>query len=744
MPTLRTALLRFGSYAAWLCFGAVAIAVPVRADFTASGTFKYVDRTFTFSGGWSGAEPQLPVRKATVQVLDANTLAVLATGSTDTAGNYSIPVVASGTASLLVRCFSRSNQYGTFALQTIDDFGVEYSVSSSTFANWNLSTNLSVGTVVAGKISAGGEQANPFNMLDQMVAAVDYVKSLGASNPISAIRIVWPGGSGSFASNATATIADDDGYDDVVQLHELGHVIHNLYSDSDNPGGTHTFGDSDQDPRLSYGEGWASFFAGAVRQSQGLFDPGFYMDCNGASTTGGIQLSMRMENGTPYTSASGGEADEGAVFCALWDLVDTKTTNDGNTTDDDQLDGTVSFAGNNGDVAQWQVFAGPVRLAPNATIRDGFNGFFAPTNYGVYTQLDAAFNAWRMRFRLDSNEPNNSAATATPLVLGSAWTGTRTLYYSAASPPAPGDGDSDFYSFTLAAGALFEVETRYPGAANDATTYADTFLTVRRPNATVLAQADGGGTGRNAKLTSLVADTAGVWTAEVRTNHLYRRTGSYDVRARLLSTGGTPPSIAGIVPDVVAAVEIGTPQLLVSGSALTGTSSVLIDGVALPASNFSVLSDTQVSVVLPLLTKIGGVDVTIVTPAGLDTSQFTVLANDPPTIELETNGTGLLTTFDGATLTIGAPVGYFAFVAVSPQHLPTVVPGLFALDIGNNFTSLVYKGAVIVPAKGWEQKFYPLTGVTPGLSLYFQVLSVDPFGTLPGTSSNVSSGLVIL
>lgn len=729
----------------WIAALALALGAGVaRADFVASGTFRYVDRAFAFGSGWTGAEPQLPVRRATVQVIDAVSLAVLATGSTDENGQYAIQVVGGGSANLIVRCFSRSNQYGTFPLQVVDNMGVEYSVSSTTFSNWDLSTDLGVGTITAGKITFGGEQANPFNLLDQAVAVIDYVKARGAANPIATVRMVWPGGSGSFASNSTATIADDDGYDDLVQLHELGHVVHNLYSDSDSPGGAHSFGESDQDPRLSFGEGWATFFAGAVRQSQGLFDPGFYMDCNGAAATGGVQLSMRMENGSPYASATGGEADEGAVFCALWDVVDTVATNDGGVTDDDVLNGSVTFSGLNGDDAQWQVFTGPVRLAANLTIRDEFNGFFTPTNFGAYAQLDAVFNTWKQRFRLDAVEPNNALGAATPLVLGNAWSATRTLYFSASNPPAPGDNDSDFYSFALAASAVFEVETRYPGAASDATTYADTHLTVRRPDGSILAQSDGGGTGRNAKLSGLVADVAGTWTAEVKSVHAYRKTGSYDVRARLVAAGGSPPAIASIAPSTVLAVELGTPVLTIVGSALATTSSVLVDGVPLAPVDYTVVSDSAVTVVLPMLGKLGPVDVAVVTPSGVDTAQFTVLENDPPQIELETAGTGFLTTFGGATLTIGAPVGQWGFVGVSTQNLPTVVPGLFALDIGNNFTSLLYKGAVIVPGKGWDQKFYPLSGVTPGLTLYFQVVSVDPLVGLPGASSNVSSGFILL
>jgi hypothetical protein len=226
--------------------------------------------------------------------------------------------------------------------------------------------------------------------------------------------------------------------------------------------------------------------------------------------------------------------------------------------------------------------------------------------------------------------------------------------------------------------------------------------------------------------------------------HSYRKTGSYDIRARLLSGGGTPPTITGISPSELLAVEQGTPLLSLTGSALLSTTSVLVNGVALPTTNYTVDSDNAITIALPMLEALGSIDVTVVTPGGADTGQLMVLENDPPGIELETGGTGFLTTFGGATLTIGAPVGNWAFVGVSPENLPTVVPGLFALDIGNNFASLLYKGAVIVPAKGWDQKFYPLIGVTPGLTLYFQVLSVDPLLGLPGSASNVSSGLLLL
>lgn len=139
-------------------------------------------------------------------------------------------------------------------------------------------------------------------------------------------------------------------------------MIHNAYSDSDGPGGSHGFAQGDQDPRLSLGEGSASFFAGAVRQHAGLFDPGFYLDADGHGGTGTIQPRMRFETGSPFAGLTGGEADEGTVFCALWDVLDRADTNDKSPgVDDDALDGSQTFAGLSADAAHWAVFTGRSR-----------------------------------------------------------------------------------------------------------------------------------------------------------------------------------------------------------------------------------------------------------------------------------------------------------------------------------------------------------------------------------------------
>ncbi|HET6205146.1 MAG TPA: hypothetical protein VFI25_20320 [Planctomycetota bacterium] len=531
------------------------LALPARANFVVSGQFLYVDREFTFDGGYTGIEPNLPVRFADVYVVNASNQSVLAQGFTDATGNFSIAVTGAGTASVQVRCFSTSLLVGGKPVRVETTGGAAYSTSSPIFPNWNLSTNLSVGALLAPKVFSGAQQGNPFNLLDMGLRALEYVEgpSLGAPPPALIVTLRWPGGSGSFTSATTVTMAVDDGYDDAVALHEVGHVLHFLYSDSDSPGGAHSFSQSNQDPRLSFGEGWATFFAGAVRKSYGEPDPGFYMDANndGSTGPGTIQLRMRFENGFPYDLSTGGEADEGAVFCALWDVIDDAATPDPFAGDDDPFDGTLGIGGGaTVEGAQWSVFVGPVAAAPNLTIADWWNGWFAPTDFGDAAELAAVFAGWKMRFANDAVEPNGSLAAASSITPGpNFWSPVRTLYFSAASPPAPGTGDQDHYRFFVPGGATIEVETRYPGANPDAETFCDPALTLYSPAGAVLASAERGGTDRNARIAGATAAADGYYAARVHTNSAVRPYGSYEVRV-LLGQVATAPILTAAAPTL--------------------------------------------------------------------------------------------------------------------------------------------------------------------------------------------------
>jgi hypothetical protein len=520
------------------------LAASARADFVVSGQFLYVDREFTFDQGYTGNEPNLPIRFADLSVVNTSNQAVLAQGFTDTSGNFSILVPGAGTANLQVRCFATSLLVGGKPVRVQTTGGTLYSTASAVFPNWNLSTDLPVGTLVAQKVFSGAQQGNPFNLLDMGLRAFEYVTlpSIGAPAPASLLILQWPGGSGSFTSGTSVSMAVDDGYDDATALHEIGHVIQFLYSDSDSPGGVHSFAQSNQDPRLSIGEGWPTFFGGAVRKSFGDPDPGFYMDANndGSTGPGTIQLRMRFEDGAPYGASTGGEADEGAVFCSLWDVIDDPSTPDPFAGDDDAYDGTLTVGGGaTVEGAQWGVFVGPVAVASNLTIAHFWNGWFAPTDYGNAAELAGVFAGWKMRFTNDVDEPNNALGSPSSFSPG-LWSSVRTLYYSAASPPAPGTGDEDFLRFFVPAGATIEVETRYPNAVPDAETFCDPALGLFSPSGSLLASAEGGGFDRNARIAPLTATTEGFYTARVDTNSSIRPYGSYEARVLLGAVGSAP------------------------------------------------------------------------------------------------------------------------------------------------------------------------------------------------------------
>lgn len=720
-----------------------------RADFTASGHVEYQDRPFSYSGGFSSqTNVFLPVRRARVQVLDANTNATLATGATDENGNFAIGVSGSGTKNIKVRVFSRSDAFGNNRVRVTNSGNSLYSVDSTTFTGHNMNTDLAVGTIQALKITTGSLQANPFNMLDQMVWGVQYVLNSGAPNLPNSIRMVWPGGGGSFASGTIANMSDDDGYDDCVQLHELGHVLHNIYSDSDSPGGSHGFGQSDQDPRLSFGEGWASFFGASVRQFAGLAEPGIYVDAFGGGS-GGVQLRVRYESGTPYTGTTGGEADEVAVAAALWDVIDRADTLDTTPgTDDDALDGGVLFGSKTPDQKHWEVFTGPVDTAPNLTIRNMWDGFFVPQTDGNLAEMQAIFEAWKIRVTSDAAEPNNGVTTATPLATSSSFGPTRSLYFATSAAGAPGAGDVDFYRVTFAAGTVFDVETRYPGGKSDAETYADVRLDVFTPTGALLGADDDSGAGRNAKLESLVASTAGDYLVRVSSDHSYRVTGGYELRVRTTSVPSAPPVVTTVVPDKVPAVPVDTtPQLVLTGTGFDAVTDVRIDGISMAGfpPQFFAISDTQLNVFMPLVSKTGPVTIELISTGGTTTTTVDVEINEPPVVDMYGSDPGFLLTSTSMTLVASGAPGDFVYIAASTSNAPSPLPGIVDLAIGNGGTELFVLGKHLIGAQGYVQKSYPLAGLTPGLEFYVQnaVLRVANGYALPATATNVQKGTIL-
>jgi hypothetical protein len=80
---------------------------------------------------------------------------------------------------------------------------------------------------------------------------------------------------------------DTDEFDTHITVHEWGHYFESKLGRSDNPGGTHTFGDL-KDPRLAFGEGWGNGLSAIV-----LYPDTTYTDTSGPGEASGFAYDLQ-------------------------------------------------------------------------------------------------------------------------------------------------------------------------------------------------------------------------------------------------------------------------------------------------------------------------------------------------------------------------------------------------------------------------------------------------------------------
>lgn len=582
------------------------------ASFTVSGTALYQDREWNYNG-YTGNLPELPIRYADIEIVNNANGSILGEGYTDGSGNFSVFVSASGTYSIYVRIVADSLNArageSEISRVRVADFGSDATFTAVSSVVSGVNSNTNVGSVVVNAVTeSNGKLGNPFNMFDLVISCLLYVAGpLNDSRPSSSttIKVRWPStGSGSYASGSTTVIGYKSGYDDCIILHELGHIFHNVYSDSDNPGGSHGFGGTDQDPRLSFGEGWATYFEMCVLDFIGHPDPGVYVNTTGDPGPGNLSWHARAEDGSPYSST--GAASEWAIVCAEWDRHDNELTSDFGPAgfDDDAFDLSVNWGSSNPDREGWEVMVGPVSSASNLTYIDFWDGWFSPVDHGFHAECVAITNAWGIYFNNDGDEYNGSAATATPIPATGAWSSRKSIYYSSSTPPAPGAGDRDYFSFFVSSGTDLEIETRYD--QGNAASLVDPYLDLIAPNGvTVLASNDDGGDGRNAKILYTTTQT-GTHYARVRESDSYRDYGHYNVRVRITGTTSVPV-IDTISPD--SALINGGLVATITGANFVGDVDVYFGSKQ--ANGVQIIDINTLTCLVPLGDQLGPVQVVV-------------------------------------------------------------------------------------------------------------------------------------
>lgn len=231
-----------------------------------------------------------PVRGATVHLLAADG-SVLATTTTDGAGDYSVVLPASQAVTVRVRAELKRSGAGNgdrdfTVLDNTSNGTPLYVLDSAAFTpTANATQNLRAASGWGGSSYTGTRAAAPFAILDVVYDAQAKVASVAPTVNLPALKLFWSRNNktvdGDRASGDIGTSfftitsagralyilgqqdVDTDEYDRHVVAHEFGHYLQSAVSRDDSVGGSHGSGDK-LDMRVAFSEGWGNAWSGVV------------------------------------------------------------------------------------------------------------------------------------------------------------------------------------------------------------------------------------------------------------------------------------------------------------------------------------------------------------------------------------------------------------------------------------------------------------------------------------------------
>ncbi len=279
-----------------------------------------------------------PVRNAVVRLI-ADKKTVLATGTTDDDGNYSLTGQATGGV-LHVQALARTT---TPPIQVEDNtdgdatWGAAANVGSSTTVNVHATHGWSGSGYTASKRLAAA-----FAILDSMYTA-SHAFLAERNVPFPQLHVNWSPdnsperGDKTKGQITTSHFAPDDGqiyvlglegadtdeFDCNVIVHEWGHYFEFNLSRSDSPGGPHG-GNNILDPRIVFGEGWGTSLAAMA------LDKTDYVDTLWSEgQLSGWSNDAETESGDDPTPSA---FSENTIIRLMWDLHDPGSNESFDTT----------------------------------------------------------------------------------------------------------------------------------------------------------------------------------------------------------------------------------------------------------------------------------------------------------------------------------------------------------------------------------------------------------------------------
>ncbi len=321
---------------------------PPSANVTVSGKVTYARVPFSTTLGqglnYAGVVQQ-PSRGIVVQILNAQTSALLATVSTNADGDYSAAVPANTNVIVravaqMVRDTSQPLPRWRFEVRDLPPqteipsaLPPIYTFDSAAFSSGAGAThNVAIpsGYDARGNVT-GTRHAAPFAILDTIYRAYNTILTVAPSADFTPLIIDWGVDNASGQTFFTvapvqgqptvrrpkivlsaAANSDTDEYDAHVVAHEFGHYIEEYFSRADSIGGPHGPGDH-LDMRLAFGEGYGYAFAAIV-----LDDP----VARDSFTQGGQRRDSVLDVERNDVTNPGWYS-EASNWAILWDLFDS-------------------------------------------------------------------------------------------------------------------------------------------------------------------------------------------------------------------------------------------------------------------------------------------------------------------------------------------------------------------------------------------------------------------------------------
>ena len=327
-----------------------AVATPAAgmSGITISGAMYYEDKIYD-ELGMNGQTVFKPVRHAELELVDVSGSMPSLTTATSATGSYTINAASYDGKTVYLRIKSAATPDVSQANEVKDLSGALYAVPG---VNLTLQNNTAPTVNIAVPVSNTADGA--FNILDVYSSGLSFVNSLtGAPSTALSLTAYWqpgntlgtwycsafsaaecPRGAGIYVLSDRVGQRDTDEFDDDVLWHEFGHFIADKLSKDDSPGGTHYLNDNQQDLRLSWSEGWGTFFPGAVKywldadpQRRTIISsaPGVtlstYIDTNIIGVQFAIDIAAPEQSGFCGSNSCKYSSNEIAAAKVLWDLM---------------------------------------------------------------------------------------------------------------------------------------------------------------------------------------------------------------------------------------------------------------------------------------------------------------------------------------------------------------------------------------------------------------------------------------